>query len=55
MAVVLASCRGLVHCGAKLCELTGMGYPAEGRGGVWQRVDGGLGGYQVPLWLFYGV
>lgn len=63
--MVLASCRGLVHCGAKLCELTGMGYPAEGRGGGlaeggwWLRGLPGptvavLWGVMVPTLLLHG-
>lgn len=57
MAVVLASCMRLGHRGAEQCRLLGVGYPSclgEGRG-VWQGVDGGLGGRQDPLWLFRGV
>lgn len=64
MAVVPASCMGLGHCGAKLCKLTGVGYPAEGRGGLaeggwWLRGSPGPTvavpwGVMVPTLLLHG-
>lgn len=50
-----ASSQGTEH-GARDCRLLGWSAPLAREGkGLWQRVDDGLGGHQVPLQLFHGL